>query len=164
MCTSNNPGDIDILFIFWIFVWSIFWIRIMRQLRINLYILLMTQMWSTHIYVFEMFTSPEWIFHRLYTQNVLVTNQYSHPGWYNKLYHTVAIWNYNLYFYCAILLFTRRLKKQDNGPRCKHATHVHAHEYNLGWTNEKSNFVREKMILCVAREVSYCFCITSNIR
>ena len=134
MCTSNNPGDIDVLYIFTIFVWSIFWIRIMRQLRINLYILLMTQ------------------------------NQYSHPGWYNKLYHTMAIWNYNLYFYCAILLFTRRLKKQDNGPIRKHATHVHAQEYNLGWTNEKSNFVREKMILCVAREVSYCFCITSNIR
>ena len=116
----------------------------------------------SHIRIWDVYFSRMNFSSIIYTHRY--TNQYSHPGWYNKLYHTVAIWNYNLYFYCAILLFTRRLKKQDNGPIRKHATHVHAQEYNLGWTNEKSNFVREKMILCVAREVSYCFCITSNIR
>ena len=72
-----------------------------------------------------------------------------------KLYLILLLRNLSVY---------TRLKKQDNGPRCKHATHVHAQEYNLGWTNEKSNFVREKMILCVAREVSYCLCITTNVR
>ena len=88
---------------------------------------------------------------------------YPHSGWYNKLYHTVAIGSYNLYIYCAILLFTRSRKKRDDGPIRKHATHVHAHAYNLGWTNEKSKCQRDKMILCVARDASHCLCITANI-
>ena len=101
MCTSNNPGDIDILFIFWIFVWSIFWIRIMRQLHINLYILLMTQMWSTHIYVFEMFTSPEWIFHRLYTHIDILINTLIQDG---TISYTIQ-WLYGTITYTFIAQF-----------------------------------------------------------
>ena len=101
MCTSNNPGDIDILFIFWIFVWSIFWIRIMRQLHINLYTLLMTQMWSTHIYVFEMFTSIELIFNGLYRTYKLLINTLMQDG---TISYTIQ-WLYGTITYTFIAQF-----------------------------------------------------------